>query len=67
MATDELAALRRRVVNPVWCPCGLLRARALAGLERFDDAIASAGADLAAARRWGTSRAMGTAMRVSFG
>ncbi len=64
VATDELAALRRRVVNPMWCPRGLLRARALAGLERFDDAIASAGEDVAAARRWGTSRVIGAATRV---
>jgi DNA-binding CsgD family transcriptional regulator len=63
-AADELASLRPRVVNPAWCPRGQLRARALAGVERYDDAGAAARDDVAAARRWGTPRAIGTSLRV---
>jgi DNA-binding CsgD family transcriptional regulator/tetratricopeptide (TPR) repeat protein len=60
---DELAQLRPRVVNPAWCPRGQLRARALAGMERYDEAGAAARDDVAAAQQWGTPRAIGMALR----
>lgn len=64
---DRLDAVRRRVVNPAWVPVFGLRARALAGLQRPAEAVAAAEEGVAAARRWGASSTVGTALRVLAG
>ncbi len=64
LAADRLSAARRRVVNPGWVPSSALRARALVGLGRFDEAASAAGDGVAAARRWGAGSTVGSALRA---
>lgn len=66
-AADRLDAVRRRVVNPAWVPVAGLRARALAGLQRWSEATAAAEAGVSAARQWGAPRTVGSALRVLAG
>lgn len=54
----------RRIPNPAWHPWRSLRARALAGLGRTDEAIRLAEEELALTRRWGAGSAVGHALRV---
>jgi hypothetical protein len=52
------------VVNPAWIPYRSLRAEPPHALGRTDEAVASAEAELEAARRWGAPRTVGRALRV---
>lgn len=57
-------SLRPRIVNPVWAPWRSLEAVALAGLGRHGEALALLEDELVWARRWGTPRAIGRALRL---
>jgi DNA-binding CsgD family transcriptional regulator len=61
---DGLAAFAGRIANPAWVPWRTLRARALDGLGRLDEARAAAEEELEAARRFGAPGAIGRALRV---
>lgn len=50
--------------NPAWLPWRSLKAEALDGLGRTDEAIVLAEDELEAARRWGRPRALGRSLRV---
>lgn len=50
--------------NPAWLPWRSLKAEALDGLGRTEEAIALAEDELVAARRWGRPRALGRSLRV---
>ena len=63
-AANQLESIRRRVNNPAWAPFSGLRARALIGLERHEDACAAAASGVADARRWGARSTVGAALRV---
>jgi DNA-binding CsgD family transcriptional regulator len=63
-ALDVYRGRLRRVVNPAWAPYGSLRARALCGLGRTDEAIAAAADEVDAARRWGAPGTVGASLRA---
>jgi DNA-binding NarL/FixJ family response regulator len=63
-ALDAVPARRRPVSNPAWAPWGALAARALAGLDRHEEAVARATKEVAAARAWGSPSAVGPALRA---
>ncbi|MGS0685503.1 helix-turn-helix transcriptional regulator [Nakamurella sp. GG22] len=63
-AANRLAAVRRRVMNSAWAPSSSLRARALVGLGRYDEAASAASDGVAAARVWGAGSTVGAALRV---
>jgi DNA-binding CsgD family transcriptional regulator len=63
-AADELERRSRWMTNPAIGPWRLLKAEALALLERHDEALAHAQTDLELARRFGAPGTVGTALRV---
>ena len=52
------------VVNPAWAPWRGLKARALAGLGRVDEAVALADEEVALLRRWGAPSSLGSSLRL---
>ncbi|WP_432479481.1 BTAD domain-containing putative transcriptional regulator [Nocardioides sp. GXQ0305] len=52
------------VVNPAWAPWRGLKARALAGLGRLDEALALADEEVALLRRWGAPSSLGPTLRL---
>ncbi len=58
------ATLRERVVNPAWAPWRSLRAQALAGLGRHEEAIELLEQELGWARRWGAPGPVSRALRL---
>jgi DNA-binding CsgD family transcriptional regulator len=63
-AADELEGRSRWMTNPAIGAWRLLKAEALALLERHDEALAHAQTDLELARRFGAPGTVGTALRV---
>ena len=47
------------VVNPAWAPWRGLKARALAGLGRVEDAVLLADEEVTLLRRWGAAASLG--------
>lgn len=62
-ASGPFAADFPHVTNPAWRPWRSLRAEALAGLGREDEAAALLEEELAAARRWGAPGTVGRTLR----
>lgn len=52
------------VVNPAWAPWRGLKARALASLDRGEEALALADEELALLRRWGAASSLGRSLRL---
>ena len=52
------------VVNPTWAPWRGLKARALAGLGRHEEALALADEEVALLRTWGAPASLGPALRL---
>jgi DNA-binding CsgD family transcriptional regulator len=52
------------IANPAWAPWRGLKARALAGLGRLDEAVALAEEEVARLRRWGAASSLGPSLRV---
>jgi DNA-binding NarL/FixJ family response regulator len=63
-AADEYHARLRGIDNPAWGPWRSLKALALDGLGRRDDACALIDEELEAARRWGAPGAVARALRL---
>jgi DNA-binding CsgD family transcriptional regulator len=63
-AADALEATVRGDANPAWAPWRSLKARALDGLERRDEAIELLEDELERARRWGAPGALGRTLRL---
>ena len=63
-AADEFHARLRGIDNPAWGPWRSLKALALDGLGRRDDACALLEDELAAAQRWGAPGALARALRL---
>lgn len=60
----ETAGMDEMIENPAWLPWRSLKAEALDGLDRTDEALALVEAEVGAARRWGAPKALGRALRV---
>jgi DNA-binding CsgD family transcriptional regulator/tetratricopeptide (TPR) repeat protein len=60
----ENAGMDEMIQNPGWLPWRSLKAEALDGLGRTEEALVLAEEEVAAARRWGAPRALGRALRV---
>jgi DNA-binding CsgD family transcriptional regulator len=56
--------LRDRVVNPAWAPWRSLRAQALSGLQRQDEAIEMLEQELLRARNWGAAGPVARVLRL---
>ena len=56
--------LRDRVVNPAWAPWRSLRAEALAGLQRQDEATVLLEEEMEWARRWGAAGPIARVLRL---
>jgi DNA-binding CsgD family transcriptional regulator len=63
-AADAYRDALGRYVNPAWAPWRSLRALALDGLGRTEDAIPLLEEELALARRWGAPSAVGRSLRI---
>lgn len=65
-ALDELDAAvdPLGIVNPVWAPWRGLKAQALAGLDRVDDAVVLVEEEAALLRLWGAGSALGPSLRL---
>jgi DNA-binding CsgD family transcriptional regulator len=63
-ADDYTGSLRDGIVNPAWAPWRSLRALALAGLDRRDEAGELLADELEWARRWGAPGALGRTLRL---
>ena len=63
-AADQYHARLRGIDNPAWGPWRSLKALALDGLERRDEACTMVEAELEAARRWGAPGALARALRL---
>jgi DNA-binding CsgD family transcriptional regulator len=68
---DALAAadrfrdtLRDGIVNPAWAPWRSLRAEALVGLERYDEAVEMLAQELVWARHWGAAGPLSRTLRL---
>jgi DNA-binding CsgD family transcriptional regulator len=61
---EEYHARLRGVDNPAWAPWRSLRALALEGLGRRDEALALVEEELSRARQWGAPVALGRALRL---
>ncbi|MBJ7353496.1 MAG: AAA family ATPase [Thermoleophilaceae bacterium] len=60
----EAAGMDQMIENPAWLPWRSLKAEALDGLDRTDEALVLAAAEVEAARRWGAPKALGRALRI---
>lgn len=60
----ESADMDDMIQNPAWLPWRSLKAEALDGLDRTDEALEYARAEVEAARRWGRPKALGRALRI---
>ncbi|MFT4050023.1 MAG: AAA family ATPase [Solirubrobacterales bacterium] len=60
----ENAEMDEMIQNPGWLPWRSLKAEALDGLDRTSEALELAEAEVAAARRWGSPKPLGRALRV---
>lgn len=58
------STLRDGIVNPAWAPWRSLRAEALTGLQRFDEAAELLEEELSWARRWGAPGALSQTLRL---
>ena len=63
-AGDSYSPPTRGGDNPAWAPWRSLKARALDGVGRHDEALALLAAELDAARRWGAPGALAHALRL---
>jgi DNA-binding CsgD family transcriptional regulator len=63
-AADELHARLRGIDNPAWGPWRSLKALALDGVDRREEAVELLEDELAAARRWGAPGALARALRL---
>jgi DNA-binding CsgD family transcriptional regulator len=63
-AANAYHARLRGVDNPAWAPWRSLKALALDGLERHDEAVELFDAELDAARRWGAPGAIARTLRM---
>jgi DNA-binding NarL/FixJ family response regulator len=63
-AADEVARRQGPITNPAWTPWRSLKARALDGLGRTDEAIALVREELEHARVWGAPETVGRTLRV---
>ena len=63
-AADGYHARLRGIDNPAWAPWRSLKAAALDGLGRHDEALALLDAELEAARRWGAPGALSRTLRM---
>lgn len=61
----EESGMDEMIENPGWLSWRSLKAEALAGLDRTDEALVLAAAEVEAARRWGAPKALGRALRIS--
>jgi DNA-binding NarL/FixJ family response regulator len=64
VAADEYHARLRGIDNPAWGPWRSLKALALDGVDRRDEASALLDDELAAARRWGAPGALARTLRL---
>ena len=55
---------RPEVVNPAWAPWRGLKARALAGLGRVEEALVLADEEVALLRRWGAASPLASSLRL---
>jgi DNA-binding CsgD family transcriptional regulator/tetratricopeptide (TPR) repeat protein len=60
----ETAGMDAMIQNPAWLPWRSLKAEALDGLGRTEEALEFADQEVEAARHWGAPRAIGRALRV---
>jgi DNA-binding CsgD family transcriptional regulator/tetratricopeptide (TPR) repeat protein len=60
----EEAGMDEMIENPAWLSWRSLKAEALAGLDRTDEALVLAAAEVEAARKWGAPKALGRALRI---
>src|SRR5207248_10660116 len=63
-AADELHPRLRGIDNPAWGPWRSLKALALDGVDRREEAVELLEDELAAARRWGAPGALARALRL---
>ncbi len=63
-AADGYYARLRGIDNPAWAPWRSLKALALDGLGRHDEALALLDAELDASRRWGAPGALARTLRI---
>ncbi|MCU1595865.1 MAG: Tetratricopeptide 4 [Frankiales bacterium] len=64
LAAFEAIVDANHIANPAWRPWRSLKASALVGLGRYDEADALVAEELVLARRWGAPFALGRALRV---
>jgi DNA-binding CsgD family transcriptional regulator len=64
-AADEYHARLRGVDNPAWAPWRSLKALALAGLGRHDEAVDLLDEELEQSRQWGAPGALARTLRIS--
>jgi ATP/maltotriose-dependent transcriptional regulator MalT len=65
-ALEEITSHVERpgIANPAWAPWRGLKARALAGLGRLDEAVRLAEDEVELLRRWGASTSLGPSLRL---
>lgn len=60
----EESGMDEMIENPGWLSWRSLKAEALDGLDRTDEALILAAAEVEAARKWGAPKALGRALRI---
>ena len=60
----ESAGMDEMIQNPAWLPWRSLKAEALDGLDRTDEALLLAADEVEAARKWGAPKGLGRALRI---
>ena len=60
----EESGMDEMIENPAWLSWRSLKAEALDGLDRTDEALLLAAAEVEAARKWGAPKALGRALRI---
>lgn len=60
----EESGMDEMIENPAWLSWRSLKAEALDGLDRTDEALVLATAEVEAARKWGAPKALGRALRI---
>jgi DNA-binding NarL/FixJ family response regulator len=60
----EESGMDEMIQNPSWLAWRSLKAEALDGLDRTDEALVLAASEVEAARRWGAPKALGRALRI---